>query len=151
MVRQTTTAKNQESAMGRFSVDVELANNDDVSQAKLGQIPADQIRRIRLPALVDTGATRLVLPKAAVKQLGLSSTGKITVRYADGRTAVRDLVDGVHLTLLGRSSVFKAAVEPRREAALLGAIVLEDLDFLVDATTQQLFPRDPNMIVSEAE
>ncbi len=65
--------------------------------------------------------------------------------------AVRDLVDNVHLTLLGRSSVFKAAVEPRRESALIGAIVLEDLDFLVDSTLQQLRPRDPKMIVSEAE
>jgi hypothetical protein len=60
-------------------------------------------------------------------------------------------VDGVHLTLLGRSSVFKASVEPRRTTALIGAFVLEDLDFLVDPTHQRLFPRDPNMIISEAE
>jgi hypothetical protein len=61
------------------------------------------------------------------------------------------LVDGVHLEMLGRSSVFKATVEPRRTEALIGAIVLEDLDFVVDPTHQQLVPRDPKMIISEAE
>lgn len=48
-------------------------------------------------------------------------------------------------------SVFKAMVEPRRTEALVGAIVLEDLDFLVDSTHQRLVPRDPKMIISEAE
>jgi hypothetical protein len=51
----------------------------------------------------------------------------------------------------GRDSVFNAIVEPARESALIGAIVLEDLDFLVDCTGQRLVPRDPKQIVSEAE
>ena len=137
--------------MGRFSVELELANADDLAYARRGDLPPEKVRRVKVRGVVDTGATRLVLPKSAVKKLGLPASGTINVRYADGRTAVRDLVDNVHLTLLGRSSVFKASVEPRRVSALIGAIVLEDLDFLVDSTLQQLRPRDPKMIVSEAE
>ena len=38
-----------------------------------------------------------------------------------------------------------------RSDALLGAIVLEELDLLVDCTTQSLHPRDPDMIVTEIE
>jgi hypothetical protein len=53
--------------------------------------------------------------------------------------------------LQGRDSIFKAAVEPKRDTALIGAIVLEDLDFLVDCEKQRLVPRDPRFIVSEAE
>jgi hypothetical protein len=34
---------------------------------------------------------------------------------------------------------------------LAGAIVLEDLDFLVDGITQTLRPRDPRRIVAEVE
>jgi predicted aspartyl protease len=137
--------------MGRFSVQVELANNDDVVLAQLGQIKPGEIRRVTVAGLIDTGATRLVIPKRIAQQLGLRETGQVGVRYADGRQTTRPLVDGVHLSMLGRSSVFKAMVEPRRIEALVGAIVLEDLDFLVDATHQRLVPRDPKMIISEAE
>ena len=137
--------------MGRFSVQVELANNDDVVLAQLGQIKPAKVRRVTLQGVVDTGATRLVLPKRVVQELGLRKTGEVGVRYADGREATRPLVDGVHLEMLGRFSVFKAMVEPRRTEALVGAIVLEDLDFLVDSTHQRLVPRDPKMIISEAE
>jgi hypothetical protein len=34
---------------------------------------------------------------------------------------------------------------------LIGAIVMEDLDFLVDCAIQTLQPRDPNGIVGEIE
>ncbi|MCI0740790.1 MAG: hypothetical protein L0Y72_17200 [Gemmataceae bacterium] len=55
------------------------------------------------------------------------------------------------LKLLGRHSVFNATLEPKRETALIGAIVLEDLDLLVDSTKQRLYPRDPDFVVSEIE
>jgi hypothetical protein len=47
--------------------------------------------------------------------------------------------------------VFAAVVEPKRRSALIGAIVLEDLDFVVDGTGQKLVPRDPRFVVSELE
>ena len=43
--------------------------------------------------------------------------------------------------MAGRESVFNAIVEPDRESVLIGAIVLEDLDFLVDCVGQRLVPR----------
>lgn len=47
--------------------------------------------------------------------------------------------------------MFKATVEPKRDTALIGALVLEDLDFLVDGKKQRLVPRDRNFIISEEE
>jgi hypothetical protein len=47
--------------------------------------------------------------------------------------------------------VFDAIVEPKRKTALIGAIVLETLNFVVDCVTQKLVPRDPKQIVSELE
>jgi hypothetical protein len=35
--------------------------------------------------------------------------------------------------------------------ALIGAIVLEELDFLVDCTNQRLIPRDKRIVVNEIE
>ncbi len=144
-------ANEKDESLGRFSEELVLANSEDLMMARRGLLSHQDVRRVTIRGVVDTGATRLVIPAAVAQKLGLPTAGKINARYADGRQEVRELVDGVHLELLGRSSVFKAAVEPNRESALIGAIVLEDLDFLVDSTMQRLFPRDPKMIVSEIE
>jgi predicted aspartyl protease len=144
-----TTA--QEPTMGRFSVDIDLANDQDITRAEAGDISSDKVRRVRVRGVVDSGVTRLVIPASIAQQLGLQPSGTVSVRYADGRTAQRSIVQRVHLSLLGRESTFNAIVEPDRESALIGAIVLEDLDFLVDCTTGRLVPRDPNQIVSEIE
>ncbi len=141
----------REQAMGRFSVEIELANNLDLKLAKTGHLPADQVRRARMRGVVDTGATRLVIPEALATQLGFERVGEASVRYADGRTETRPLVGDIHLTYAGRSSVFNAVVEPARVSALIGAIVLEDLDLVPDCSRQTLEPRDPRHIISEAE
>ena len=52
---------------------------------------------------------------------------------------------------LGRGFNFHAIVEPNRNTALIGAVVLEVLDFVVDCVAQELHPRDPNGIVAEIE
>jgi predicted aspartyl protease len=138
--------------MGRFAVDVEIANNRDVENALSGHLDPLQIRRTTIRGVVDSGATRLVLPATVVKELGLpAKEGKVRVRYANGRTALRPEVGAVHLRLQGREDVFSAIVEPNRDTALIGAIVLEDFDFLVDCIKQRLVPRDPDHIVSEIE
>jgi hypothetical protein len=79
------------------------------------------------------------------------SRTKTMGRFADGRRARRQQVEGAYVTLQGRSGDFKAIVEKNRDTALIGAIVLEDLDFLVDCNIQKLVPRDPDFVVSEIE
>jgi predicted aspartyl protease len=137
--------------VGRFSVDIEVANNDDLALVRRNLLQPDQVRRETIRGVVDSGATKLVLPRAVVKRLGLSLGDPIKVRYADGRRAQRREVKGVYVQLLGRDGVFTAINEPRRETALIGAIVLEDLDLLVDCVDQRLIPRDPSGLTSEIE
>ncbi len=138
--------------MGRFSVEFEIANNEDLVEARLGHRDPAKVRRKIIKGVVDSGATRLVLPGAVAKELGFPvKKQKVKVRYADGRRNLRQEVGGVHLELLGRTDVFSAVVEPKRDSAWIGAIVLEDLDFLVDCTKTRLVPRDPDYVVSEIE
>lgn len=141
----------QERGLGRFSVEVEMANDEDLINAKSGLITPEQVRRARIRGVVDSGATRLVIPESLARQLGLDTSGTIQVRYADGRVANRAIAQRVHFTYGGRDSIFNAVVEPDRESALIGAIVLEDLDLLIDCTNQRLVPRDPKQIISEVE
>ena len=73
------------------------------------------------------------------------------VTYANGRSALCAEVSNVHVRILGRASVFDAVVEPKRNTALIGAVILETLDFLVDCSKQRLLPRDPDHIMAEIE
>jgi predicted aspartyl protease len=140
----------KEKKMGRNDVTVRLANNVDIVLAESGK-SSRKPERIELVGIVDTGAARLVLPKRVADELDLTPAGTINVRYADQRKAKRPMVNNVWLELLGRSGVFSAIIEPKRETALIGAIVLEELDLVADCTTQSVHPRDPRGIVSEIE
>jgi len=135
----------------RFSVELEIANNDDLALARRGLLRPDQVRRETILGVVDSGATRLVLPEEIVKRLGLPQGDSIKVRYADGRRAKRRRADGVYVQLLGRHGTFSAIVEPKRKTALVGAIVLEDLDLLVDCIGERVIPRDPSGVTSDIE
>ena len=81
--------------MGRFSMRLELANNVDVVLAENGHIPTENIRRLHVEVVVDTGAAQLVLPKQAADMLGLEESWSATVRYADGHTQRRPVVKNV--------------------------------------------------------
>jgi predicted aspartyl protease len=137
--------------MGRVIVVFELMNQADLILAEAGHLTPDKVRRTSLQGVVDTGATRLVLPKGVVDLLGLPLAGTATVHYGDKSSQKRDMANYAHVQLLGRGSVFDAIVEPNRTDALLGAIVLEALDLIVDCGRNELVPRDPTTITSEIE
>jgi predicted aspartyl protease len=137
--------------VGRVTINVELSNNSDAAQVRAGTLPPERVRRISVPATVDTGRMRLALPESVVAALGLPPGGEVNVAYADGRTVRRNKAKSVLLQYLGRDGVFDAIVEPARTDALVGAIVLEELDLLVDCANQKLVPRDPNILTAEIE
>jgi predicted aspartyl protease len=114
-------------------------------------LPEDQVRKQTVSGVVDSGAAKMVLPQTLVKQLGLPLGNKIKVRYADGRRSQRRQAEAVYVELMGRHGTFTAIVEPNRENALIGAIVLEDFDFLVDCQHQRLIPRNPDGPLFEIE
>lgn len=141
----------QKAKMGRVVVDLVIANNRDVvALGSVGNV-LDRVKHVVVSGVVDSGAMRLVLPQRVVDQLGLTPHGETMVRYADDRREKRPIVSNVWLQLLGRDGVFNAVVEPRRNDALVGAIVLEDLDLLVDCGTQAIYPRDPDTTITEIE
>jgi predicted aspartyl protease len=137
--------------VGRITIDFDVTNHDDRVAVRHDRLEPDKVRHATIKGIVDTGATRLVLPAKVVKKLGLTPSGKVKVRYADGRLGKRDTVEGVYVELLGRHGIFTAIVEKKRKDALIGAIVLEDLDLIVDCQRNRLVPRDPDFIISEIE
>jgi hypothetical protein len=137
--------------MGRFSAEIVIANNRDVVTATPGALIPSSVAHLTLTGVVDSGAARLVLPQSIVDALQLQDDGETTVRYADQRREKRRLVSNVWLQLMGRHGVFTAVVEPQRGDALIGAMVLEELDLLVDCATHSIYPREPDAILTEIE
>jgi clan AA aspartic protease len=135
--------------VGRVHAQVELTSNYEIMMVELKMLPPEKVQRITVQALVDTGATDLILPPAIVAQLGLTPSKKTKVVYADRREAERDVVTNVCLQYQGRQGIFSAVVEPSRTDALIGAIVLEALDLVVDCKSQTLAPRDPSTTITE--
>jgi clan AA aspartic protease len=117
---------------------IKLTNSYDEQDVSRGFIKAEEVRAVEIEALVDTGATMLVLPADVVGRLGVPIAGRRKVRYANGSVADVPWVGGVRITILGRDAIASALVEPAGTTALIGQIPLEELDLLVDPKSREL-------------
>jgi len=105
---------------------------------------------IELEGKVDTGATLLVLPESIANELGFPVIRRQTVKYANEETAERNVVWGVEVTLCDRKGVFEAIVEPKKKYALIGAVVMETLDLIVEPRSLGIYP-NPRSVLPMAE
>ena len=135
--------------MGRISVEVKLTNGEDIIRAEVGLIRPEEIRRSTVRGVVDTGTMRPVIPATLAERLGLPEMDEMRFRCADGRRDTRKVVENIRLELLDRECNFHAIVEPNRDTVLVGWMVLDMLDLVVDCVAQKLQPRNPNGIVVE--
>lgn len=127
--------------MGGVKVELELENFADWALAQRGYLSAAQVRSRKIRARVGSGSMMLVLPEDLVEALGLRPYRKVIVTYADDRKEERDVAGVVTVKVNGRSMQTSCVVGPPGSEPLLGQIVLEETDLLVDATNQKLVPR----------
>lgn len=117
---------------------IRLSNTYDEDRVRAGDLLREGVRSVELDALVDTGATMLILPADVVERLGVPISGHRKVRYANGSTAEIPWVGGIRMTLLGRDMIASALVERAGTTALIGQIPLEELDLVVDPKSRAL-------------
>lgn len=124
--------------MGKVTTTITITNQIDQTLAERGFIPAEQIRSITLhDVLVDTGATRLCLPKNIILDLGLPFQGEVDVKIATGVQKAR-IFKMLNLTVEGREGTFNCIELPEGSDPLLGLIPLEDLGLEPDLQNQKL-------------
>ncbi|RKU36395.1 aspartyl protease [Candidatus Poribacteria bacterium] len=112
----------------RHTTEIKLANLADLILAKEGVIPTEEVRSITVEdALVDTGASRLSLPKPIIEQLGLIPVGRLPSKTANG-TVMRTVYSGVEFTIMERSDIIQVTDLPKDAPVLVGHIILEKLD-----------------------
>jgi len=127
--------------MGEVKVEVELENAADRELVLRGYLKEEERRSFKVPVLVDSGAVMLVLPQDQVEALGLREVGKAIVTYADERKEERPLAGIVTVRVGNRVASVNCVVGPPNSEPLLGQVVLEMMDLLVDCTQQKLVPR----------
>ena len=123
--------------MGHTRVRVKIQNVFDWGAAQ--DKKERRIRTITIPnALVDTGATYLSLPTRYIRKLGLRPLGRtVPVTTAVG-VVEKPLYAGAMLTIEDRTAEFSVLELPDKTPALVGVLVLEALDYMVDPTTEKL-------------
>src|SRR5881396_1767136 len=136
-------------AMGEVKVEVELESTEDRGLALRGFLNEDQIRSFKTRLLADTGAVMLVLPQDEVEALGLREVRKAVVRYADERKEERSVAGPVTVRVDGRAATVDCIVGPPNSEPLLGHVVLEIMDLLVDRLQQKLTPRPESPFLPE--
>lgn len=127
--------------MGEIKVRIELENFGDRFLYKKNKIMENDIRIYCLDAVIDTGAVMLTLPQDAVEKLGLEILRKVVVVYADERKEERDVAGTVTVKIGDRFMNTDCIVGPPLSEALVGQIILEELDLIPDCQKQTLSPR----------
>jgi clan AA aspartic protease len=124
-------------ATGRVIVGVIVENVEDLRRAQRGEITSEQVRRMTVPALVDSGATFFCMPEKLVQQLGLPFN-----RERDTRTVTDPLTlkvyGGARLTVQGRECDEEVLAMPDGGQVLLGQIPLEKMDWSIDPNNRRL-------------
>lgn len=125
-------------AMGKVLVTAKLENLFDVEQRERGLLPPEEVRTAEVTdALVDTGATGLLVPKRLIEQLGLRYLRTRQARGIGG-TLPLPMYSAVRLTIQGRDCVIDVAEISDDLPVLIGQVPLELLDWVVDLKAQRL-------------
>lgn len=133
--------------MGKIYTNIKLTNDRDIGLAEHHHIGEEEIRKIEVNALVDSGCDLLVINDAVQKQLGLEKIKRKLGQLADGSIDYYDIVGPVQLEVLGnRLIITTAMVIPNADEILLGAIPMQELDVQLDMLKEELIlpPDRPN-------
>jgi len=111
----------------------------------------DPTKSVEVEAVIDTGATMVVLPQDLVEKLDLRKMREATVRYANNKTETKSIYGVVTVEIKGRAGEFNVLAESEGCQPLVGQIVLEQLDLVVDPSTRMVMPnpRSPEMPMVE--
>ena len=132
--------------MGYVHAEIELTNYGDVVVSDRGLLQDNEIRRVTVIALVDSGAWDLVINEEIQNRLDLPTIGKDTVRLADETLLELDIVGPIEVRFEDRTLITSAVVLPSASEILLGAYPLEGLDAYIDPKRQKLLlnPKSPD-------
>ena len=133
--------------MGMVYADIELINADDVALVRRNLMDKDDIKRMSVNMVVDSGAYMMAINETIQGQLDLPFIEKRKSIMADGSVVEHDVVGPISVKFKNRTAVCNALVLPGNNEPLLGAIPMEEMDVLIHPRRQELIvnPEHPYM------
>jgi len=132
--------------MGVIYADIELINANDIHLARRYHIGEEEIRRLNLNIMVDSGCYMLAINETIQDILQLPFVEKRKLKLANERIVELDVVGAVRVKFANRTATCNALVLPGDSEPLLGAIPLEEMDVLIHPLRQELIvnPEHPD-------
>ncbi len=124
--------------MGLVYAEIELINGGDLEMARRNIIGQEEVKRMWVNALVDTGSYMLCINENIQEQLQLPVVEKRKAQMANGTILQCNVVAPVELRFKNRATTCRAMVLPGDSEPLLGAIPFEDMDVLIHPLRQEL-------------
>lgn len=118
--------------------DVELINGEDMVLSRRHIIGEEEIKRMSINILVDTGSYMLAINENIQEYLQLPVVDSKKAETADGRIIDCDVVTPIELRFRNRKFTGSAIVLPGSAEPLLGAIQMEEMDVLIHPIRQEL-------------
>ena len=130
--------------MGYIYVDAVFYNPIDYTEFVLGRRRLEDVKKISLKALVDTGATFPALPEDVVEKLSLPMYGEAEAETATGKEKVRLTLAIIQIE--DRTAASYIIIRPRGTTPLIGVVALEQMGYRVDPVTGKLVKGLPLML-----
>jgi predicted aspartyl protease len=125
--------------MGKVKAIVRVQNYEDVLAVERGVQPQSSIRTVEIEGIVDTGASLLCLQPGMIQNLGLSPIRTASVQTANGMVT-RRMFGGAMIQIGDRSTQMAVMETDDRTPVLIGCVVLEMLDYVVDPKGERIIP-----------
>lgn len=124
--------------MGLVYAEIELINAEDLALARKFYIGEEEIKRMFVTGLVDTGSYMLCINESIQAQMQFPVMEKRIGQMANGERIECDVVSQVELRFKNRRTICNAMILPGDSEVLIGAIPLEDMDVLIHPLRQEL-------------
>ncbi len=118
--------------------EIELINALDLGMARHYVIGEEEVKRMHVKMLVDTGSEYMCINESVQQQLQFPFREKRKAQLANGDVVEFDVVGPIDVRFKNRMCITTAMVLPGDNEMLLGAIIMEDMDVLIDPHRREL-------------
>lgn len=134
--------------MGHVYAELELINAGDLEMVRRNLLEKEEIKRINVEMLIDSGSYYMCINEIVKEQLDLQILEKRIGQLANGQIVENEVSGPIEVRFKNRRCLVDAMVQPGDSEMLLGAIPMEDMAVLIHPLRQELVvnPEHPNYV-----